>query len=87
METLHTKAIKNIVQIKPMLCKYKNQEHYVVPKGVLIIEFEDDSRRILDIANEVDVSDYEDYRYYLDPIKSKIKYIFKGDTSYYSNSN
>lgn len=75
--------IKNIAIIKPVQM-YNEEEKtlYKSEKGLILVEFEDNSRRYLDIANEVDVTDYKNWKPLLDK-KSTMEYIFKGDIEYY----
>ena len=76
--------IKNVAIVKPI--KMYNEEEnclYKSEKGLILVEFEDNSRRYLDISNEVDITDYKKWIPLLDK-DSKMEYIFKGDTEYYS---
>lgn len=75
--------IKNIAVVKPI--KMYNEEEnsmYKSKKGLILIEYEDNSRRYLDIANAVDITNYKNWIPMLDD-NSKMEYIFKGDTEYY----
>ena len=49
---------------------------------IILVEFEDNSRRYLDISNKVDITDYDKWEVVLNN-KSKMKYIFEGDTEYW----
>ena len=75
--------IKNIAMIKPIKM-YNTEEKtlYLNKKGLILVEFEDNSRRYLDIASKVDITDYTDWQIVLNG-KSKMKYIFEGDVDYY----
>lgn len=75
--------IKNIATIKPI--EMYNQEEkaiYKSEKGLILVEFEDNTRRYLDVANEVDITDYKNWTPLLND-KTKMEYIFKGDAEYY----
>ena len=76
--------IKNIAIIKPIrVYNEEEQALYKSEKGLILVEFEDNSRRYLDIANEVDITDYKNWKPLLDK-NSKMEYIFKGDLEYYN---
>ena len=77
-------SIKNIATIKPvdMLNKEENKV-YLNEDGLILVEFEDNSRRYLDIGNKVDITDYENWIPLVDE-DSKMEYIFKGAVEYYS---
>ena len=75
--------IKNIATIRPIVMY--NQEKktiYKSEKGLILVEFEDNTRRYLDVANEVDITDYKNWTPLLNN-KTKMEYIFKGDVEYY----
>lgn len=75
--------IKNIAIIKPIQMYNEEQDClYKSKKGLILVEYEDNSRRYLDIANEVDITDYKHWVPMLDK-NTKMEYIFKGDTEYY----
>lgn len=75
--------IKNIAIVKPVKMYNKDDDSfYLNEKGLMLVEYEDNSRRYLDIANKVDITDYEEWEPVLDK-KSKMKFIFEGDKEYY----
>lgn len=75
--------IKNIAIIKPVKMYNKDDDSfYLNEKGLMLVEYEDNSRRYLDVANRVDITDYEEWEPVLDK-KSKMKFIFEGDKEYY----
>jgi hypothetical protein len=75
--------IKNIAVLSPVdMYNKEEQAMYINKKGVILVEFEDNSRRYLDISNKVDITDYDKWEVMLNN-KSKMKYIFEGDTEYY----
>jgi hypothetical protein len=75
--------IKNIAIIKPVKMYNEDEKSaYKSKKGLILVEYEDNSRRYLDIANKVDITDYKNWIPMLDN-NSKMKYIFEGDTEYY----
>ena len=77
--------IKNIAVLSPVdMYNKEEQTTYINKKGVILVEFEDNSRRYLDISNKVDITDYNNWEVVLNK-KSKMKYIFEGDTEYYSS--
>lgn len=77
--------IKNIAVLSPVdMYSKEEQATYINKKGVILVEFEDNSRRYLDISNKVDITDYDNWEVVLNK-KSKMKYIFEGDTEYYSS--
>ena len=77
--------IKNIALLSPVdMYNKEEQATYISKKGVILVEFEDNSRRYLDISNKVDITDYEEWEIKLNN-KSKMKYIFEGDKEYYSS--
>lgn len=75
--------IKNIAMVKPvkMFCLEDNSM-YLNEKGLLLVEYEDDTRRYLDLAGNVDITDYEEWKPLISK-DTKMEYIFKGDTEYY----
>lgn len=75
--------IKNIAIIKPVKMYNKDDDSfYLNEKGLMLVEYEDNSRRYLDLAGNVDITDYEEWEPVLDK-KSKMKFIFEGDKEYY----
>lgn len=77
--------IKNIAILSPVdMYNKEEQATYINKKGVILVEFEDNSRRYLDISNKVDITDYNNWEVVLNK-KSKMKYIFEGDKDYYSS--
>lgn len=75
--------IKNIAVLKPVNMYNKKEEKMFLNKsGLILVEFEDNSRRMLDIDNKVDITDYKDWGVMLNK-KSRLNYIFRGDTEYY----
>lgn len=77
--------IKNIAVLSPVdMYNKEEQATYINKKGVILVEFEDNSRRYLDISNKVDITNYDKWEVILNK-KSKMKYIFEGDTEYYSS--
>jgi hypothetical protein len=77
--------IKNIAVLSPVdMYNKEEQATYINKKGVILVEFEDNSRRYLDISNRVDITDYEEWEVVLNK-KSKMKYIFEGDKEYYNS--
>ena len=75
--------IKNIAIVKPVKMYNKGDDSfYLNEKGLMLVEYEDNSRRYLDVANRVDITDYEEWEPVLDK-KSKMKFIFEGDKEYY----
>lgn len=77
--------IKNIAVLSPVdMYNKEEQATYINKKGVILVEFEDNSRRYLDISNKVDITDYNNWEVVLNN-KSKMKYIFEGDKEYYSS--
>lgn len=77
--------IKNIAVLSPVdMYNKEEQATYISKEGVILVEFEDNSRRYLDISNKVDITDYEEWEIKLNN-KSKMKYIFEGDIEYYSS--
>lgn len=76
--------IKNIAIVKPVKMYNKDDDSfYLNEKGLMLVEYEDNSRRYLDVANRVDITDYEEWEPVLDK-KSKMKFIFEGDKEYYN---
>lgn len=77
--------IKNIAVLRPVdMYNKEEQATYINKKGVILVEFEDNSRRYLDISNRIDITDYNNWEVILND-KSKMEYIFEGDTEYYSS--
>lgn len=77
------RAVKNIAVVKPVNMFNKEEEAvYLNDSGLIVVEFEDNSRRILDIDNRVDITDYKEWVPMING-NSKVDYIFKGDTDYY----
>jgi hypothetical protein len=75
--------IKNIAIVKPVKMYNKDDDSFYFNKqGLMLVEYEDNTRRYLDIVNRVDITDYEEWEPILDK-KSKMNYIFEGDKEYY----
>ena len=75
--------IKNIAIVKPVdMFNKKDNNVYINDKGLILVEYEDNSRRYLDIGNGVDITDYKDWIPMINE-KSKMDYMFKGDIEYY----
>jgi len=75
--------VKNIAIIKPVdMFNHEDNKIYINEQGLILVEFEDNSRRYLDIKHCVDITDYKSWT----PLvckESKLDYIFKGDVEYY----
>ena len=75
--------IKNIAIVRPVdMFNKEDNTIYVNEKGLILVEFEDNSRRYLDIENKVDITDYKKWTPLINET-SKLEYMFKGDTEYY----
>ena len=76
-------SIKNIAIVKPVdMFNKEENKIYINDEGLILVEFEDNSRRYLDISNSVDITDYEKWIPMINNT-SKMDYIFKGDVEYY----
>lgn len=76
--------IKNIAIVKPVeMYNQKEDQVYINKYGLILVEFEDNKRRYLDIKSKVDITDYEEWLPLISP-KTKMEYIFEGDTEYYA---
>ena len=76
-------SIKNIALVKPVDMFNKGENTiYINEEGLILVEFEDNSRRYLDIPNRVDITDYKDWIPMINET-SKMDYIFRGDVEYY----
>ena len=76
-------SIKNIAIVKPVdMFNKEENKIYINDEGLILVEFEDNSRRYLDISNSVDITDYEKWIPMINKT-SKMDYIFKGDVEYY----
>lgn len=71
------KAIKNIAILKPIVV-YDNEKglNYLSKKGCIMVEYEDNTRRELDLQNMVDLTDNDNFEYLICD-KTKINFIFK----------
>ena len=75
--------IKNIIKLYPIdLYCSEDECIYEAKDGIIIVEYEDNSRRILDIINRVDITNYEKYEPMINK-ESDFEYIFKGDVDFY----
>ena len=69
--------IKNIAVVKPVEMYNKEEKAvYKSDKGLILVEFEDNSRRYLDIANAVDITDYKNWTPLIDK-NATMEYIFR----------
>lgn len=76
-------SIKNIAKVYPVdMLNKKENKIYINDNGLILVEFEDNSRRYLDIDNKVDITDYENWIPMINNT-SKMEYIFRGDVEYY----
>ena len=76
--------IKNIAKLDRVdMYKKKEDRIYVNDKGIILVEFEDNSRRILDLASQLDITDYNDWEVMIYN-NNKMDYLFKGKNEYYS---
>lgn len=76
-------SIKNIAIVKPVdMFNKEENKIYINDEGLILVEFEDNSRRYLDISNSVDITDYEKWIPMINNT-SRMDYIFKGDVEYY----
>jgi len=76
--------IKNIATLKPVDMYNKDEDKmYISDNGVIIVEFEDNTRRVLDVDNRVDITNYKTWETLINE-DSKMDYIFKGDIEYYN---
>lgn len=76
-------SIKNIAIVKPVdMFNKEENKIYINDEGLILVEFEDNSRRYLDISNSVDITDYEKWIPMINET-SKMDYIFRGDVEYY----
>lgn len=76
--------IRNIAIVKPVDMFNKEEDKiYVNEEGLILVEFEDYSRRYLDIPNKVDITNYDNWTPMINET-SKIEYIFEGDKDYYN---
>lgn len=76
--------IKNIAIVKPVdMYNEKENQMYETKDGLILVEFEDNSRRYLDIKNKVDITDYKEWIPLVNG-KATMEYIFKGDTECYN---
>ena len=77
------KNIKNIAIVKPInMYNVVEKQMYKNKYGLILVEFEDDTRRYLDIKSRVDITDYEEWIPMINE-KAKMEYIFEGDIDYY----
>ena len=77
--------IKNIAIVKPVdMYNTEEDKLYINKNGVILVEFQDNSGRYLDIANKVDITDYKDWQVLINK-ESKMEYIFEGDKEYYDS--
>ena len=75
--------VKNIATIKPVDMYDKDSDTmYVSDNGIIVVEFEDNTRRVLDVDNRVDITNYKSWETLVNE-DSKIEYIFEGDKAYY----
>lgn len=75
--------IKNIIKYSNAKMYFPEEnEIYEGGSGIIVVEFVDKTRRILDIDTGIDIT--EDYGVAIPIIKdTKLEYIFKGNKEYY----
>jgi hypothetical protein len=77
-------SIKNIALVKPVDMFNKEENTiYINEEGLILVEFEDNSRRYLDVGNKVDITDYKNWIPLINET-SKMEFMFRGDTEYYN---
>ena len=78
------KDIRNIAIVKPVdMFNKKEDKIYINEDGLILVEFEDYSRRYLDVRHCVDITNYSNWIPMINE-ESEIEYIFKGDSEYYN---
>lgn len=72
------KEIKNIAILRNVVIYNKNHDKdYFTKKGVMIIEFEDNTRNILDLESNTDITNCKHLETKVIKGKTKIKTIFR----------
>lgn len=77
-------TIKNIIKYSnPKMFFPEENETYMGGSGILVIEYVDKTRRILDIKSGIDITEFPDVAI---PIvdATQMEYIFKGNKEYYN---
>ena len=76
--------IKNIAIVKPVdMFNKEDEKVYINESGLIVVEFEDNSRRYLDVDNRVDITNYKKWIPIVDKT-TRMEYIFQGDLEYYN---
>lgn len=77
-------VIKNIIKYnKPKMYFVEENEMYEGGSGVLVVEFVDGSRRVLDVDSGIDITNFDSS--FVPVVNNEDKaYIFKGNEEYYN---
>jgi hypothetical protein len=74
------KKVINIAHFKKIIMKdLEKNIHFVNKKGVILIEFEDFSRIIIDLSTQKDITDNKNYEIFIKKGLTKCKYLLESD--------